>query len=80
MLRDAGATVVDPAGIPTAAQLEPRSLAELIECNRAHADRELRYVRQDGLETVNELEFTEEEYREALAVNHRLSREEGIRR
>lgn len=105
-MREAGATVVDPADIPTAEQLEdlpssmvvqayefkralnaylaagpgdhPRSLAELIEFNRAHADRELRYVRQDGLEAVQRLDFTEREYREALATNHRLSRAEGI--
>ncbi|MEU9783350.1 amidase [Streptomyces phaeochromogenes] len=105
-LRKAGATVVDPADIPTAEQLEdlpssmvvqayeikrglnaylagapgdhPRSLAELIAFNRAHADRELRYVRQDGLEAVHELDFSEREYREALATNHRLSRAEGI--
>ncbi|MGA5506580.1 amidase [Streptomyces umbrinus] len=105
-LRKAGATVVDPADIPTAEQLEdlpssmvvqayeikrglnaylaaapgdhPRGLAELIAFNRAHADRELRYVRQDGLEAVHELDFTEREYREALATNHRLSRTEGI--
>ncbi|MGW2229835.1 amidase [Streptomyces formicae] len=105
-LRKAGATVVDPADIPTAERLEdlpssmvvqayeikralnayladapgehPRSLAELIAFNRAHADRELRYVRQDGLETVQRLDFTEREYREALATNHRLSRAEGI--
>ncbi|ATL32742.1 amidase [Streptomyces formicae] len=105
-LRKAGATVVDPADIPTAERLEdlpssmvvqayeikralnayladapgehPRSLAELIAFNRAHADRELRYVRQDGLETVQRLHFTEREYREALATNHRLSRAEGI--
>ncbi|WP_326798549.1 amidase family protein [Streptomyces sp. NBC_01808] len=56
----------------------PRSLAELIEFNRENADRELRYVRQDGLETVHRLEFGEAEYREALGVNHRLSRAEGI--
>ncbi|MFD0304283.1 amidase [Streptomyces sp. NPDC127119] len=105
-LREAGATVVDPADIPTAEQLEdlpssmvvqayefkralngylaaapgdhPRSLAELIAFNREHADRELRYVRQDGLEAVQELDFGEREYREALATNHRLSRAEGI--
>ncbi|MGW5449490.1 amidase family protein [Streptomyces asiaticus] len=46
--------------------------------NRAHADRELRYVRQDGLEAVHRLDFTESEYREALATNRRLSRAEGI--
>lgn len=105
-LRKAGATVVDPADIPTAEQLEdlpssmvvqvyefkralntylagasgdhPRDLAELIAFNREHADRELRYVRQDGLEAVHRLDFTEREYREALATNHRLSRAEGI--
>ncbi|WP_328843775.1 amidase [Streptomyces sp. NBC_00258] len=106
VLRKAGATVVDPADIPTAEQLEdlpssmvvqayeikrglnaylaaapgdhPRSLAELIAFNRAHADRELRYVQQDGLEAVHKLDFGEREYREALATNHRLSRTEGI--
>ncbi|SMQ17127.1 amidase [Streptomyces sp. Ag82_O1-12] len=106
VLSKAGATVVDPADIPTAGQLEdlpgsmvvqayeikralngylaaapghhPRSLAELIGFNREHADRELRYVRQDGLEIVEKLDFTEREYREALATNHRLSRAEGI--
>ncbi|NGO68755.1 amidase, partial [Streptomyces boncukensis] len=106
LLRDAGATVIDPADIPTAERLEdlpssavvqvyevkrglnayladapgdhPRSLAELIAFNRAHADRELRYVRQDGLEAVHRLDFTEREYRQALAANHRLSRTEGI--
>ncbi|WP_406444263.1 amidase [Streptomyces sp. NBC_01613] len=105
-MREAGATVVDPADIPTAERLEdlpssmvvqayefkralnaylatapgehPRSLAELIAFNRAHAERELRYVRQDGLEAVQRLDFTEREYREALATNHRLSRAEGI--
>ncbi|TMU96595.1 amidase [Streptomyces sp. DASNCL29] len=105
-LRAAGATVVDPADIPTAERLEdlpsskivqvyevkralnaylagapgdhPRGLAELIAFNRAHADRELRCVRQDGLEAVHRLDFTESEYREALATNHRLSRAEGI--
>lgn len=56
----------------------PRDLAELIAFNRAHADRELRYVRQDGLETVQGLDFSEREYREALATNRRLSRAEGI--
>ncbi|MFJ9104715.1 amidase [Streptomyces sp. NPDC102405] len=56
----------------------PRGLAELIAFNRAHADRELRYVRQDGLEAVQGLDFSEREYREALAANRRLSRAEGI--
>ena len=106
VMREAGATVVDPADIPTAERLEdlpssmvvqayefkralnaylaaapgdhPRNLAELIAFNRAHADHELRYVRQDGLEAVQQLDFTEREYREALATNHRLSRAEGI--
>ncbi|MEV0241832.1 amidase [Streptomyces sp. NPDC050674] len=106
LLSKAGATIVDPADIPTAGRLEdlpgsmvvqayeikralngylaaapghhPRSLAELIDFNREHADRELRYVRQDGLEIVEKLDFTEHEYREALAGNHRLSRAEGI--
>ncbi|MDQ1041023.1 amidase [Streptomyces sp. V3I8] len=106
VLRGAGATVVDPADIPTAERLEdlpgstvvqayefkralngyladapgehPRNLEELIAFNREHADRELRYVRQDGLEAVQHLDFGEREYREALATNHRLARAEGI--
>ncbi|MFD0689622.1 amidase [Actinomadura fibrosa] len=105
-LRKAGATIVDPADIPTAERLEdlpssvvvqayevkralnaylaaapgdhPRDLAGLIAFNRAHADRELRYVRQDGLEAVRDLDYGEREYRDALAANHRLSRAEGI--
>ncbi|MDX6284254.1 MAG: amidase [Kribbellaceae bacterium] len=106
VMRRAGATVVDPADIPTARQLEdtetsivvqayeakralngylsrtpgdhPRSLSELIAFNREHSDRELLYVRQDGLEAVQALDFSEAEYRAALATNHRLSRAEGI--
>ncbi|TDU88839.1 amidase [Kribbella voronezhensis] len=105
-MRRAGATIVDPADIPTARQLEdiqtsivvqafevkrafnsylsstpgehPRNLAELIAFNRDHRDRELRYVQQDGLEAVQQLDFSESEYRAALATNHRLSRGEGI--
>ncbi|MFF4032033.1 amidase [Streptomyces sviceus] len=56
----------------------PRTLVELIAFNRAHADRELRYARQDGLEAVERLDFSKREYEEALAVNRRLSRAEGI--
>ncbi|RRR74002.1 amidase [Streptomyces sp. RP5T] len=56
----------------------PRDLQELIAFNREHADRELRYVRQDGLEAVERLDFSRREYEEALAVNRRLSRAEGI--
>lgn len=106
VLRKAGATVVDPADIPTARQLEdtetsivvqaheakrainrylsttpgkhPRNLSELIAFNREHSDRELLYVRQDGLEAIQALDFSEAEYRAALATNHRLSRTEGI--
>ena len=50
----------------------------MIAFNREHADRELRFVRQDGLEAVERLDFSEREYEEALAANHRLSRAEGI--
>ncbi|MEV6414615.1 amidase [Kribbella sp. NPDC051718] len=106
VMRKAGATVVDPADVPTARQLEdtetsivvqayeakralnrylsttpgdhPRSLSELIAFNREHSDRELLYVRQDGLEAIQALDFSEAEYRAALATNHRLSRTEGI--
>lgn len=105
-LRAGGATIVDPADIPTAAQLEdlpsspvvqvfeikaafarylaqtpgdhPRSLAEIIEFNRRHADRELRYVKQDGLEAIQSIEVTATEHAAALATNRRLSRAEGI--
>lgn len=107
-LRAAGATVVDPADIPTAQEIEestatamvmayevkrgldtylaatpgehPRSLAEVIEFNRQHAEEELRYFPQDALEAIDAMggEIPEATYREALRVVRQLSRERGI--
>ncbi|AHH99516.1 amidase [Kutzneria viridogrisea] len=57
----------------------PRSLAELIEYNREHADVQLRHFGQESLELVNGFSADlDVEYREALATLHRLTRDEGI--
>ena len=58
-----------------------KSLAELIEYNRANADLELSLFPQELLEQSEERgELTHRRYREALATSHRLSRDEGIDR
>lgn len=57
----------------------PRSLKELIAFNEREKERELRYF---GQETFIRAEargpLTDPEYREALARNHRLTREDGL--
>ncbi|MFI5675504.1 hypothetical protein [Streptomyces cellulosae] len=35
-------------------------------------------MRKDGLEAVHHLDFTEHEYQQARATDHRLSRAEGV--
>lgn len=55
----------------------PRSLAEVVEFNKANADEELRWFGQDLLERA--LATTDETaYRENLATIRRMTREEGI--
>lgn len=58
----------------------PRSIAELIAFNRAHADTELRYFGQQGLEMVQAFsdDLADPAYRDALATMHRITRDEGI--
>jgi amidase len=111
-LREAGAVVVDPASIPTAAddgmrdceftvllyelkadmaaylstripgptdQPQPRTLADLIAFNQAHADLELEIFGQELFEMAQAKgDLSEGEYRDALAVSRRLAGAEGI--
>ncbi len=56
-----------------------RTLAELIEFNERHRDREMPFFGQEIFEMAQAKgTLDESEYREALATNHRLSRDEGI--
>lgn len=107
-LREAGATVVDPADIPTAHELEetdttttvilhelsvglarylaetpgehPRTLAELVAYNRAHASREMPYFGQNGIEAVAAFpgDLSSPEYLTARATMRLLARDRGI--
>jgi amidase len=56
-----------------------RSLADLIRFNEEHAAQELRYFGQEHFLRAQEKgALTDPVYRDALARNHRLSRQEGI--
>jgi amidase len=56
-----------------------RSLAEVIAFNEKYSDLVMPYFGQEiMLQAVEKGSLTEEKYREALATNHRLSRDEGI--
>lgn len=111
-VRDAGAEVVDPADIPTAAVkrmgdcerivmqtefkhgiaaylstrivvdadlAQPRSLADLIDFNKAHADRELVHFGQEQFERSQKSgPLTGEAYLQALADGRRLAAAEGL--
>lgn len=104
-LRAAGATLIDPANIPTVDAIARRSttvldyefkadlnaylatrpdlavhsLADIIAFNLAHADEELPYFRQEILERAQACgPLTDALYLDTLALNHRLSREQGI--
>ncbi len=58
-----------------------RSLAEVIEFNERHRDRELPFFEQElFLQAQEKGDLSSEEYLEALAACHRLTREEGIDR
>ena len=108
VMRGLGATIVDPADIPTArtmaswsSELEVllhefkadlnrylgspehtgsiRSLEDVINFNLEHATSELQLFGQELFEMAQSKgPLTEAAYREALAANHRFSREEGI--
>jgi amidase len=67
------------------AELRPtapvKTLAELIEFNEAHRDREMPYFEQELLQAAQAKgPLSSEEYLEALALTRRLTREEGIDR
>lgn len=56
-----------------------KSLAEVIAFNEANADRVMPYFGQERMLAAQEKgPLTETDYLEALAANHRLSREEGL--
>jgi amidase len=107
VMRERGATIVDPADIPTAKQFGDwlaardvllyefkadlnaylaernhptiKTLADVIAFNEAHAAEEMPYYRQElHIQSEAKGPLTETAYLEALANNHRLSRQEGI--
>jgi amidase len=112
-MRAAGATIVDPADIPSVEEINSssgefdvllyefkdnlnrylatrvpderydtpvlRTLQEIIEFNEANADVEMPYFGQEiFLLSQDKGPLTEQAYRDALANNRRLGREEGI--
>jgi amidase len=106
-LRELGASIVDPADIPTVQQMNEtasemtvllhefkadlnqyladlasspvRSMAEIIAFNEEHAAEELRYFGQElFLRAQQTTGLYDPLYLQALAENHRLSRQEGI--
>jgi len=65
------------------AQLSPnvkaRTLADLIQFNKDNREREMPYFGQELFERAEKKgPLTSDEYKKALAKNHRMSREEGI--
>ncbi len=114
VMREAGATISDPADLPTAEEIaaapskltvllyefkadlnaylatrlprdgrgaapQVRTLADLIAFNRAHAAAEMPYFGQELLELAEAKgPLTDQDYQDALATNHRLSRALGL--
>jgi amidase len=108
VMRDLGATIVDPADIPTARIMDSgsseldvllyefkadlnrylgsperagtiRSLEDVIAFNLDHASAELAHFGQERFELAQSKGLlTDAAYRDTLATNQRLSREEGI--
>jgi amidase len=61
------------------ANVQTRSLADLIRFNEANRESEMRYFGQELFERAEKKgPLTSAEYKKALAKNHRLSRAEGI--
>lgn len=57
----------------------PRTLADLIKANERMKDREMPFFGQELFEQAQEKgPLSDKKYRDALAKNHRLSRQEGI--
>jgi amidase len=62
-----------------APEVEPRTLADLIAFNEAHADEEMPYFGQEIFLAAEEKgPLTDQKYLDALARSRRLTREEGI--
>jgi amidase len=105
-MRDAGATIVDPADLPSMDEIAASSaelivlvyefkrdlnaylatrtgvpvstLAETIQFNLDHADRELKWFLQEWFDLAEADPFSEAEYLAALADERRLGGTEGI--
>ena len=104
VMKGAGATLVDPADLPTfetwrntetevllsefkadlnsylaTRQAQVRSMADCIEFNRAHRDREMPYFQQELMEQAQEKgPLIEKAYKDALARNRKLTGKDGI--
>ncbi|HEX7180209.1 MAG TPA: amidase [Thermoanaerobaculia bacterium] len=70
--RDLNAYLATRTGVPI------HSLADAIAFNLAHAEEELKYFGQEIFELAQDEVFSEQDYIEALARSHSLSREQGI--
>ena len=104
VMKEAGATLVDPADLPTfetwrdtetevllyefkadlnsylaTRQAQVRSMADCIEFNRVHRDREMPYFQQELMEQAQAKgPLTEKAYKDALARNRKLTGKDGI--
>jgi len=54
------------------------TLADLIAANEALADRELQFFGQELFQMAEDDTTTDQEYQDALAMSHKLSRDDGI--
>jgi amidase len=70
--RDLNAYLASRTGIPV------RTLADVIAFNLAHAEEELKFFLQEIFDLAESDPFSEQEYLDALARSHSLSRERGI--
>ena len=105
-MRELGATIVDPANIPTAKRMgeggemtvllfefkadlnrylgglsrsRVRSLKDVIEFNKKHAKKELKYFGQEiFLKAQATTSLKDKKYQRALRENHLLSRQKGL--
>jgi len=106
MMKDAGAVIVDPSDLPTAADiatdpseftvlvyefkrdlaaylatrtgLPMHTLSDLIAFNNAHVEQEMKWFGQELFLLADSDPFTTQQYNDALARSHSLSREQGI--
>jgi amidase len=66
------------AYLATRTGLSVHTLSDLIAFNNAHADQELKYFLQELFDLTDLDPFSEQDYIDALARSHSLSREQGI--